>query len=63
MNFSRNCANSERNKIKYREFEIYFSKIEWDRRTYSILIIHKDNQALNRNENNEMKRFILGFLK
>jgi hypothetical protein len=40
---------------KFRNFDICFTKIEWNQRTYFILVIHKDNHVLDRNQIAEMK--------
>ncbi len=40
---------------KFRDFDICFTKIEWNQRTYFILVIHKDNKILDRNQIQELK--------
>ncbi len=40
---------------KFRDFDICFTKIEWNQRTYSILVIHKDNKILDKNQIQELK--------
>lgn len=44
---------------KFRNFDICFTKIEWNQRTYFILVIHKDNNVLDRNQIREMKAHFL----
>jgi hypothetical protein len=40
---------------KFKDFDIYFTKIQWNQRTYIILVIHQDNRMLGKEDIREIK--------
>jgi hypothetical protein len=47
---------------KFRDFDICFTKIEWNQRTYFILVVHQDNRVLDRDQVREMKAYFRGLV-
>ncbi|MCK4835952.1 MAG: hypothetical protein KAT17_04910 [Candidatus Aminicenantes bacterium] len=48
---------------KIKDFDICFTKLEWNQRTYFILVIHKDNNVLAEDEILEFKTHTLNLIK
>lgn len=46
-----------------KEYNTYFTKIEWDQKTYFILVLHKGNKVLNAETIKNLKNNIKGFIK
>lgn len=46
-----------------KDFDICFTKLDWNQRTYFILVIHKDNQVLSKSEIQEFKNRVSDLIK